>query len=495
MATINNMINVTGTAGAVPASPQNSQGLQKTLAEIPSEYLLLENSKKVAEMAEVEGRETPRASQADYERHKDLLSKLEQVLKRMVGKAGLDKGRTSGLVQYARDQAKTFEASASREGDGEKKTGFLNQAGELRAVVGEIEEIQSAMEKRLEAQGPVDLPKTRTDLAMARLQSFYGEKIPEELRGDPARIRGLVVNRLKTNLDRLAEGRKRAAAEIQRWQRLLKSGNAEEKARAEKALSALRSQLERFSKGEALYSKAIVHSERWVRELEKGTIEVDLAEGFIPGFDEMEGGTTVRTSSASTALSPQGRPERGGRGPLLGTASAGHETDYDIGASDYLETSGMVQAQDFTGTNLAVIQSSGNTRQEYQRTKRVIDQIVRRLMAGDYRVLDLALIMLGHQASMTTINVGVKMIRALEQQDQHQQEVVDKLDQLRADDPTFASQTSAANMQVNKIAVDRQATMNLLRTALTSMEEIQNVAKSYLDIQGAQIRQLSRFNT
>ncbi|MBI2083098.1 MAG: hypothetical protein HYT76_05970 [Deltaproteobacteria bacterium] len=521
MSNINKTMNIGGSAGAnsVPQkSPSDEFSRTGKRDGVPSEYRSVEVSQKIAEAAEIRPQELlTRLSREDYQRHKEVVTDLETALSQVVDKKALEEGRAKGIVQFAREKLAGLQSKVNQEKNPAKKQLLLKQVQTIKNSIDAVKKVQAEMETKFEAQGPSDVPKTRLDLALNKLTQIYGEKIPVQ---EPAKIREVVIGRLQKNLQLLAEGRRKVAAELRQQIELRKSGKADEK-----RIKELQLEEQKFLRGEKLYSDTIVHVENWVRELEKGTIESELRQELSVGQDdesvateeEGSGGTSEASAATPTNTPATGRPG-GSRGRFVGISSAGggEGTPYDDGDSDYIEMnrgSGgttIVQSQSAGGasrpsdlmidialssTNTAVLENAGRVRAEWQRTKRVVDQIMRRLLAGDYRVLDLALIMLSHQAAMSTVTVGAKMVKALEEQDRQQQQVVTQLDQLSAENPNFASQASSANLQVNKIATDRQATMNLLRTALTSMEEIQNITKSYLDIQGAQIRHLSRFNT
>jgi len=448
-----------------------------------TEYIGIENDRNVAGSADVRRPQEflIRQSLDLHERLKERLADLESVLLKTTDAKTVRGAKEKGLIHFSVNEVARL-----------KREGLLPQAAEIEGVLQKVTEAKEALETDISHSGPQDLSKARTDLATVKLESYLGTELPDEIKGDPLKVRELVVGSLRKKLEAVAARRKEILKEIHRTEEVKRTGSPEEKARADEALKRLRVELKGFEEGERLYSQGIVSAERWVLELEKGEVEKDL-ELSEEEFGEEE----VRW----------GEPPRADKEDLLegeakvGISSVGGETDYEGGASDYVDlssaeaASGQEPKLDLTGTQMAVTASSGRVKEDIRKTRRIVQQLLKRLLSGDYRALDLALIMLAKQAQGTTIQIGAKMIKALDQLDRHQQGIVDQLGKMDTTDKNFSSKTASLNIQANRIASDRTAITNLLRDVLASMEEVQNITKSFLDIQGAQVRHLSRFNT
>ncbi|MBI4197130.1 MAG: hypothetical protein HY539_04845 [Deltaproteobacteria bacterium] len=516
MANVNHTVSIGGTRASNSISPDASR-LTETVRSsdgTKTEYKGTERGQTVANSAEILPQDwLTKLSLNHFQRHKEALTRLEKSLSQIEGRKR-DSGK--GLIQEAEQQVVVLRRSADQ--NPQKKEALLKQVGEIQTALAQVKKAQTEMETQLAKEGPKVLHKTRTEAAVSRLERYYGGKIPEEVQKNPEKVRELVIGRLRFKNEALIKGRKEALAEIQKWEKLKATGSAEEKGKAEKMIAKLKMDAERFLKGEKLFTQAIHFANQWIRELEKSAIEEELdvePENLVSEGSESgdlaepggEGPAPARTEVMSTGGRNLSQNPAEVDSALLGISSTGG--DFDEGYSEYVEIYGTtpssptVSAQgrveisglDLSGNNLALIQSSGRLQEDMRKTRKLLDQIMRRLLAGDLRVLDLALMILSHQGGLSTIQIGAKTVKALEQLDKSQNEITKQLDSVNANDPTFSSSLAKANIQANQVAADRNSVMNMLRTVLTTYEEIQNVTKSYLDIQGAQIRHLSRFNT
>ncbi len=225
---------------------------------------------------------------------------------------------------------------------------------------------------------------------------------------------------------------------------------------------------------------------------------------------ERRSATTTRTASARNATSPasqgsgagvvttasalSGGSEQsalssaaggGGGGGVIGTASAGGDTN--VGETASFETAGAssqmvatLAANDFSGTTLAIASVGQNMRSEARRTDKLIKKLLRAALAGNWEAVKTALILLDKRASMITIGMGAQTIKAMQNYEKQMSTLSRSLGQLKGDEPDYNARLAGVNSQMNLYSMNRQAIANFLRDTLTMREEIANLTQSVL---------------
>lgn len=224
------------------------------------------------------------------------------------------------------------------------------------------------------------------------------------------------------------------------------------------------------------------------------------------------------TSSPSTPPPPPTHPdsppnrERGREAGLLGVASvtSDKQSSRENHSSLHISTNQETPVNsansedgpeplispatnDFSGTFLSIASNTSNLRQEAKKTDKMIEQLLRAALSGNWEAIKTALILLDKKASTIMVGIGTQTVKSMQYYEQQMNALSNSLGSLKAEgNSNYQSQLSLISNKMNQYSLNRQAIANFLRDTLSMREEIANLTSSVLQKDGQIKSSISR---
>ncbi len=124
-----------------------------------------------------------------------------------------------------------------------------------------------------------------------------------------------------------------------------------------------------------------------------------------------------------------------------------------------------------------------NQREEERAIKAMINQLMMSIAMGNLDAISTALIMIARQGKNTLIKAAFSMTMALQSQEQQQEVITDQMGQLAGTETNYASSLQTLNSDMGRLSNNRQMLVNLLRDVKSMSDELDNMAKSWQDVE------------
>ena len=145
------------------------------------------------------------------------------------------------------------------------------------------------------------------------------------------------------------------------------------------------------------------------------------------------------------------------------------------------------------GVGMGITSAYYNARSEDRRLKSQIDRILRAIENGNMDAIALALIMIARRNKESMRQAAVTVIKAMKHYDEQQEKINAELSGMVGDNSPDAAKLQLLSSEMNRFSTSRQAAVSILRDIRSANDELENMAKSWLDVNGPHQRALSRF--
>lgn len=143
--------------------------------------------------------------------------------------------------------------------------------------------------------------------------------------------------------------------------------------------------------------------------------------------------------------------------------------------------------------NMGITSAYYNARSENRKLKSQIDRILQAIENGNMDAIALALIMIARRNKESMRKAAVTVIKAMKHYDEQQEKINGELSKMVGDNTPDAAKMQLLSSEMNRFSSSRQAAVSILRDIRSANDELENMAKSWLDVNGPHQRALARF--
>ncbi|MBI1910187.1 MAG: hypothetical protein HYS22_08475 [Deltaproteobacteria bacterium] len=143
--------------------------------------------------------------------------------------------------------------------------------------------------------------------------------------------------------------------------------------------------------------------------------------------------------------------------------------------------------------SLGIMSGMGETRAQQRKIDKMIQQLLQAIASGNSDAIGWLLILVAAQSKKTMLVAAYTIGKHLVAYEKQQRAINHKIAGLNPKGEHYQSNLTNLNSDMQMIASNRQMIVNSLREITSTNEELENIAKSYLDVRGPHIRGLSRW--
>lgn len=180
--------------------------------------------------------------------------------------------------------------------------------------------------------------------------------------------------------------------------------------------------------------------------------------------------------------------------PSLGIQSTDPE-DHALKVQNWQDLSQGELSMQIASHNVSVGIQNNNwqLRSEEKRLEKALEKIILAIQSGNLDAISLALILIARKSKDTLRKAALTVIQAMKYYEQQQTVVNSQLEKLTGTETTYASQLQKFSSEMNIFSSNRQAAVSMLRDIKATSDELDNAAKSWLDVKGPHERALARW--
>jgi len=147
------------------------------------------------------------------------------------------------------------------------------------------------------------------------------------------------------------------------------------------------------------------------------------------------------------------------------------------------------------GLTMGIQSSYYSSRSDERRLEKAIEKILQAIQSGNLDAISLALILIARRSKEQLRKAALTVIESMKYYEEQQAGVNKQLEKLvgKGDGGTYGAELMQLNNEMNMFSTNRQAAVSILRDIKGASDELDNTAKSWLDVKGPHERALARW--